>query len=190
MSIELGGFAESPEVIEGTEEEWVAFNWCLAVDYYNAMLDEDFEALGEIDRNLLDSICEWLSYYDDISLEKRNDIKDIPKGLLKTCHNRTLAEAVIEYHQTELAYAFIQNGNHDINLFLTYLLYDEQYLEELNHSERAYMGILNLYPYTSEKDFLEAVFAYIYLVKASSSLYMEEYKKELLEKTDLDELEA
>ncbi len=42
----------------------------------------------------------------------------------------------------------------------------------------------------SEKDFLEAVFAYIYLVKASSSLYMEEYKKELLEKTDLDELEA
>lgn len=45
-AIELGGFSEYQEDIDGNFE---AFNRCLASDYLTAMISEDFLSLGELD---------------------------------------------------------------------------------------------------------------------------------------------
>ena len=45
QALELGGFAEDESVIDGGYEEFVAFNYCLAMDYYNALKEEAFSEL-------------------------------------------------------------------------------------------------------------------------------------------------
>lgn len=53
---ELGGFAIEPGDIDGTEDEFNAFNLCLAEEYFYAMKDEDFELLGDMDLDLVHKI--------------------------------------------------------------------------------------------------------------------------------------
>ncbi len=89
-SFELGGFAEDPDVIDGTQEEFNAFNWCLACDYYDAILGEDFEALGEelnhlgtwID--LIDNVCNWLNYDGEIGKDIKDDLNKLLDGTIIT----------------------------------------------------------------------------------------------------------
>ncbi len=119
---ELGGFAENEDVIDGGYDEYVAFNYCLAQDYYNAMYMEDFEELGYIDNYLINEIMIWIDYDD----EKNNheEIEKIPTGMITTYKKRPFIEAVIENKHTDLARIFISNGNKDIRLFLTYMFFN------------------------------------------------------------------
>lgn len=124
-STELGGFAERADDIDGDEDEFEAFNFCIAGDYISAIESEDFESLGELDFYLLGTVAEWATKYD--TDEKRTKrIEEITKGLIITYKDRTFAEAVIENGNVDAAFALIQNGNHDPRLYMTVILYEEQ----------------------------------------------------------------
>lgn len=107
--IELGGFAENPEAIDGTEEDFNAFNFCLACDYYNAVLGEDFESLGEclsderVWTDLMTDVAEWLNYDFEIGKGKEEEYKKLVDGTIITYKNRTFIEACYEHGWTELA---------------------------------------------------------------------------------------
>ena len=78
--IELGGFADEPEDIEGTEEELRIFNWCLAHEYYSAVVGEDFESLGEVLddvsywHDLMNTVEDHLKYSGDTDKEVLEDV--------------------------------------------------------------------------------------------------------------------
>ena len=109
MYNELGGFAESPEVIDG---DWEAFNFCLAECYLQAMGEENWEALGYMDEELVNDIARWLNYDGEIGKDRIDIIKNIPKGLIQTSKNRTFIDAIVAEHKAPLAQTFIYNGNH------------------------------------------------------------------------------
>lgn len=122
MYDELGGFAENPEVVDGN---WEAFNFCLAEDYLQAMGEEDWEALGYMDTDLVNDIARWLNYDGEIGKDRIDIIKNIPKGLIQTSKNRTFVDAIVAEHKAPLAQTFIYNGNHDVRLYLTAIIYGE-----------------------------------------------------------------
>lgn len=125
FDFELGGFAESPEDIDGSKEEWIAFNHCLAEDYLRALLEEDFASLGEIGGYTLSTIAKWLNYDGEIGKENENIIAGIPKGTFMTNKGRPFEEAVVENHNCPAALALIENGNHNVELYLTLIINDE-----------------------------------------------------------------
>lgn len=120
MYNELGGFAEGPEVVDG---DWKSFNFCLAECYLQAMGEEDWEALGYMEKELVNDIARWLNYDDEIGKGRIDVIKNIPKGLIKTSKNRTFIDAIVAEHKAPLAQTFIYNGNHDVRLYLTAIIY-------------------------------------------------------------------
>lgn len=122
---ELGGFAEDEDVLDGTVETFNAFNFCLAEDYYAAMLEEDFEAIGEICVCTFENIMYWLNYDGDISRTSKEEIEKIKTGLFLTCKNRTFIDAIIENKNTVLAWVYIMLGNKDIRLYTLYTMYDD-----------------------------------------------------------------
>lgn len=115
--MELGGFAETPEVIDGTQEEYEAFNYCLACDYLAAMRSEDFELLGDVGLDTIESVTEWLNYDGEVGKNLKDQIAAIPQGLLITDNHRPLFEAAIENDNCNFARIFIDNGNYDFRLF-------------------------------------------------------------------------
>lgn len=117
--MELGGFAEAPEAIDATQEEFEAFNYCLACDYLAAMVAEDFELLGEMGFDTIESVTYWLNYDGEIGESIKDQIAAIPQGNLVTINNRPLYEAAIENNDFNLVTIFLYNGNHDVRLFLT-----------------------------------------------------------------------
>lgn len=127
MSLELGGFAEYPGVIDGTEEEFNAFNFCLAEEYFNAMCDEDFELIGEVDTSLIRNIMHWLNYDGIINKNMEKEIEKIEKGTFLTDKNRTFIEAIVENKNPYLADTYIFLGNNDPRLYVIVMLYNEYY---------------------------------------------------------------
>lgn len=118
----LGGFAEFKEDIDGTEEEFEIFNRCLASDYYRAFYNEDYEALGVISGTLIDEIALWYTNDDESDVK---DFIEIKKGLIKTKNNRTFIDAIVEDKRGDYADVFISNGNLDVRLFITVILYGD-----------------------------------------------------------------
>lgn len=98
---ELGGFAQFPEDIDGDYE---AFNRCLANEYINAMLGEDFLALGELSISLLNTIWDW---NDSWEIDKSTFMN----GTFITCKNRTFIDAIIETHAYQAGEAFFHVNN-------------------------------------------------------------------------------
>lgn len=99
--IELGGFAENPDDVEGNYE---VFNRGLASDYLVAMISEDFLALGELSRYLLETIYFW---------EKPSKIlkNDFLNGNFKTYKNRTFIEAITKTHAYQAGEAYLHVNN-------------------------------------------------------------------------------
>lgn len=124
--MELGGFAENENVIDGGYEEFISFNYCLACDYLNAMYMEDFEAIGEIDDYTLEQITYWYTYRME-SKEAVEEMIKIERGLLMTFNNRTFVDALIENNIDYLAYLFISGGNNDERLYEL----NEKYIKKL-----------------------------------------------------------
>lgn len=115
--IELGGFAENEDDIDGGYDEFVAFNCCLAYDYYWAFKNENFEAIGDISDDTMDQICYWLNYDGKIGKDIESDIDKIKSGKMITNYARTLAEAIIAKKVNYLAFWFIVNGNDNPGLY-------------------------------------------------------------------------
>ncbi len=164
---DLGGFAESPDVLEeGTEEAQVAFNFCLAMDYINAIYDEDFESLGAVDNYLLDNILTWYEIGGGkLSLEKVHDIK---VGSVITSKNRPLVEAVLEDRNDFLARTFIGNGNNDPRLYALCVTEDE------------WMGILNSDSSMNRLEYLQFLRGVFDIVEESYSSVSGEVKIKML----------
>lgn len=118
IDISLGGFAEEPSDIDGTEEEMEIYNRCLASEYYQAFFAEDYDLLGEISGGLLDTISSWYTNYDDKCYSS-----EIQNGLIKTINNRTFIDAVVADKRGDYAEVFIDSGNMDVRLFVTVILY-------------------------------------------------------------------
>lgn len=106
--IELGGFAEDEDAIDGTEEEFELFNYFLAQDYVEAMFEEDFEMLGEFSSCLLDDIIYWIDY--DGKHDGQRTRKELMNGSLITNKNRTFLEAIYDAKHGTLAETYISRG--------------------------------------------------------------------------------
>ena len=107
-TFELGGFAEWPEVIDGTVEEFEAFNYCLANEYYDAVLGEDFERLGEVLNDgyvwhqIMDDVCKWLNFDGEIGKDLKKNFNLLYNGTIITCNNRPFLIAAYEHGWTKL----------------------------------------------------------------------------------------
>lgn len=115
-SIELGGFVEDENAVDG-DYHW--FNCCLAQEYFKAMKNENFDALGEMSSNLFDSIVFWLNQ-DEYHGEYKNTI---PVGNFMTNNGRLFYEAVIENKNGDLAESLIINGNRCLDLVVTAIVH-------------------------------------------------------------------
>lgn len=144
---ELGGFAEAPSDIGGSQRDFEAYNFCLAEEYLGAILDEDWDALGNLDSYIIETIAYWLNYDDEIGKDIVDKIENIQSGLIITKNNRTFVDAIVACHKGNLAETFIGNGNHDVRLYLTAMFYGEDMQETLLNS------IQNDFIHSNAKDF-------------------------------------
>ena len=96
------------------------------MDYYNAMKGEAFSELGYLNRFLIDDIMMWINYDGEINRDMIEEINKIPTGMITTYKGRPFIEAVIENEHADFAYTFMVNGNRDIRLLLTYMLYGDK----------------------------------------------------------------
>lgn len=124
---ELGGFAESPKVIDG---DFCAYNFCLAEEYLIAMSSEDWDSLGDIGADLINNVAYWLNYDGKIGEDRKKIIEKIPMGLIITDNNRTFVDAIVAERKANLALEFIANGNRDPRLYLTVMLFDDENINE------------------------------------------------------------
>ncbi|MBQ2872995.1 MAG: hypothetical protein IJE89_03240 [Bacilli bacterium] len=160
----LGGFAEDESVVDG---DWEAFNYCLAENYYSAMIGEEWDLIGESSTDLIDAIIDWLTYCEEIGKENTYDIEGIRNGNLITVNNRTFIDAIISDKQVDLAETYIRLGVKDIRLYILFMLYykDEFYglNDPMNTINYVYKGtILNAYlPYDRDDliKFLSNIFS-------------------------------
>ena len=164
---DLGGFAESPDVLEeGTEEAQEAFNYCLASDYMTAIYSEDFESLGAMDNYLLNNILMW---YEIGGGSLDSDEEDrIRTGQVVTIKNRSLIEAVLEDRNDYWARTFICNGNHDSRLYALCVTEDE------------YRGILNSDSKMNRLEYLQFLRDIFNIVEETYSLASGEEKIRML----------
>lgn len=116
-TLELGGFAENLDVIDG---DFQAFNYCLAEEYAHAMYEEDFASIGDIDTDMLDSICYWLNY--DGRHDNERLISDIKSGNLITNNRRSLIDAIYDTKNSSLAETYLNYGVYSPKLVLTIVL--------------------------------------------------------------------
>jgi hypothetical protein len=149
---ELGGFAEYEEDIDGTEEEFNAFNYCMAQSYANAMYREDFEELGEFSPDLLENICRWLNYTEEMN--NLDIVQEIKNGKLMTIKERTFIDAIYENKSSSLAETYLLNGVYSPKLVLTIILSDEEDYEAYiigNSQEDFDNKIKELYDFIEEE---------------------------------------
>ena len=120
---ELGGFAENPDVLDGTEETYNAFNFCLAELYIGAIAEENFEELGNITSDLINDVARWLIYDGDITRHSEEEIQKMLNATLITKNNRTFKEAIIAEKQVKAAYVWLKLGcKNDIDLIVCHIL--------------------------------------------------------------------
>ena len=123
MGTELGGFAETPEAIDGTEEDLEIFNYWLAYDYYGAVVSEDFEALGD-DLNdgyawdsVMNGVLFWLNDTERTEKFIRDELDSMCNGTIMTFNKRTFIEACEEHGWIELA-SYLKKKNNIYNMVL------------------------------------------------------------------------
>jgi len=181
MSFDLGGFAEDEDAVDGDYE---SFNYCLAENYYFAMLGEEWDLIGDASESLIDNIVHWLSFYSDI---KDYDTKKIVDGSFITYKGRTFIDAIIADKRVDLAETYIRLGVEDIRLYILFMLNYKDDMYDIDHPMHTinyvYHGsILNIYNYDDRDQlitFLSAIF--IELDRIYSDLESDLERKEFLE---------
>jgi len=153
---ELGGFAEDESAVDG---DYKAFNSMLADTYYQAFLEEDFEATGIIDHSFFENFIYWVNYYNDLN---ETQLELLKKGNILTINNRTLIDAIFEKRYGPLAEIYLDNKIYDPKLLFALIACDNEEFE----------GYINLNGDTIGKDKLNEIFNELY------KLIEMEYKKE------------
>ena len=114
MEFEIGGFALDEYAVDG---DWESFNYCVAENYYDAMLGEEFDFLGYGSRSFIENIMYWLNYDGEIGKDREEEIERLRTGLFMTFRNRTFVDAIVEKRNVSFAETYIQFGSMDVRLF-------------------------------------------------------------------------
>lgn len=120
MSIELGGFAEGQDVIDGDYE---VFNCLLAEEYYNDFLEEEFESTGIISCSFFEDFIYWLNFYHDLNKEQ---LKLLKNGEILTINQRTLIDAIYEKRYGSLAEIYLANNIYNPKLLFALIACDNE----------------------------------------------------------------
>ncbi|MBE6149906.1 MAG: hypothetical protein E7170_04220 [Firmicutes bacterium] len=116
---DFGGFAEDETAVDG---DWKAFNYYVALEYYNALLDEAFELVGDdISYSFFDELLKWLNIYNDFKEEEL-----LKSGKILTTKNRTLIDAIYENNYGTLAEIYLTNGVYDPKLLFALIICDHE----------------------------------------------------------------
>lgn len=119
---ELGGFAENQDALDG-QESFKSFNYCIAQQYLDAILAEDFILLGNLSNNVIEDVAFWLNYDGRLNNDKENIIEKLLNATLITKKNRTFKDAIIENRQAKSAYVWLNLGcKNDIDLMVCHIL--------------------------------------------------------------------
>lgn len=131
----------------------------------------DFDMIKQFTYEDLYRIQEWI----DINNPELCMVGKLYDGTLVTTYGITLAECAINEKNAYFSKIFIQGGNNNLKLLLTYLLFSEEYISDLNVDIYKQFGEDVLYDLTdlalnTEDDFL--------IKKYNSNIYkfMEENK--------------
>ena len=139
MSFEIGGFAEDEYAVDGDFE---IFNYGVAENYYDAMLGEEFDFLGDGSRDFIERIEFWLNYDGEIGEGHEEEIAKIRTGLFMTSKNRTFIDAIVANKNVSFAETYIQFGSQDVRLYAICLFGVEIFIID---GEEAYNGtVLNV----------------------------------------------
>ena len=157
MSFDLGGFADDENAVDG---DWESFNYCLAENYYSAMIGEEWDLIGDSSTSLIDNIIFWLTYSEEITRENRYNVKAINDGSFITIKNRTFIDAIIADKRIDLAETYIRLGVKDIRLYILFMLnYKDDFHninDPMNTVNYVYKGtILNAYCYDDRDDLIK-----------------------------------
>ena len=115
MSFEIGGFALDEFEVDG---DWEIFNYGVAENYYDAMLGEEFDFLGDASVDFIERIEFWLNYDGEIGRGYEEQIAKIRTGLFMTCKSRTFIDAIVANKNISFAETYIQLGSRDVRLFV------------------------------------------------------------------------
>ena len=124
MDIELSGFAEFPDEIDG---DFNAFNYCLAEEYVGALYNEEFNITGQMDCTLFDNICYWYNY--DEHLGNKEEANKLRNATFTTINNRSIVDAIYDKNYASLAFVYVGNGIYLPKLILTILFSDDLYYD-------------------------------------------------------------
>lgn len=115
MTFEIGGFAEDEHAVDGDFE---IFNYGVAENYYDAMLGEEFDFLGDASWDFIEKIEYWLNYDGEIGKGHEDEIAKIRTGLFMTYKNRTFIDAIVANKNVSFAETYIQLGSQDVRLYV------------------------------------------------------------------------
>lgn len=163
---ELAGFAETPQDIDGDEIDFNAYNFCLAEEYINAFVAEDFEVIGDISYGLLKNIIYWCNYDDSLGNQELKE--QFASGTLKTINNRSIIEAIYINKNISCAESYIDYGVFHPLLLLTIILSSQNISVLLDvHDDDTLNNIfINLFNYIE----------YIYQQEKDKKTYLEKIK--------------
>ena len=172
----LGGFAEGPWVVDG---DWEAFNYCTAENYYDSMIGEEWDLLGEMSCDLLDKIVFWLCENDpEVGIGYNADA--IYAGTFKTYKDRTFIDAIVDAKKEDYAETYIRLEVYDIRLYILCMFKTDKYT-----IDECFGGtILNYINYSKMNDeerlkFLTSIFSE--LERVYNDLIGREKKKQFLD---------
>ena len=179
MTFEIGGFADNEHAVDG---DWEVFNYGVAENYYDAMLGEEFDFLGDASYDFLERIMFWLNYDGEIGKDDIEKIEKIRTGMFMTYCNRTFIDAIVENKNVSFAETYIQLGSNDVRLFAICLFGVEI---DIVDGEEMYNGtILNMINKFCEdkKDYIEFFSKlFIFLDEEYNKLKLESEKIKFLD---------
>ena len=148
---EIGGFAENQDALDG-QESFKSFNYCIAQQYLDAILAEDFISLGNLSHTVIEDVAFWLNY--DGRFNKENIIEELLNATLITKNNRTFKEAIIENKQAKSAYVWLNLGcSNDIDLMVCYILN----INDIEEYNRYFYSNSSLFEFNSKKELTEGL---------------------------------
>ena len=108
MDLSYGGYAKFGE-IDGTEEEVDNFNFFQALDYYGAVVSEEFELIGEdlsepyYWNEFMSETRDHILYDGEAEQDVIDNLDNMVNGTIITIKNRTFIAAAREHGWTQLA---------------------------------------------------------------------------------------
>lgn len=99
----LGRFLESPDDEQCSLQEFISMNSSLATNYYNAVINENFDVLGDelndsdIWHKTMSNVCKWIIFDGQTDQTVTNSFEKLYNGTIITRENRPFITACREH---------------------------------------------------------------------------------------------